>query len=178
MGCIFSSSATKKGKKAHKKGKGKGKNKKNKKNKKSKSKKGSPDKKSAKSSKSHRKSNRRRQDDDDSIEDPLVLLDAKPDEIRKDIYKVFKSLSSRREKLKKEMRAFLAERRGIKQMLLDERERLVGLLDSKDRLEAERLTLMQYTWDRDCDDIFEANTTKGGTRRRNLTYVSFCILYM
>lgn len=111
-----------------------------------------------KGAKTKKEKKRRESEDSDEDLDPIVLVDvnAKPEQIRKEINKTFKAITDKREKLKGQMRPFLAERRGLNAMLQEERDKLTNLLIQHTALETERETLMNYTWERDADEIFRS----------------------
>jgi hypothetical protein len=55
--------------------------------------------------------------DDDEEEAPIVIVDAKPDILRKDIAKAYKAMSEKRERLRPQLRPYLGERRGLNALL-------------------------------------------------------------
>lgn len=95
-------------------------------------------------------------DDDEEDEIKIVIVDDKPEKIRKDINRVFKSISEKREKLRPQLRPLLGERLGITNMLEEQRARLMILLEEKAQLDQQRDVLMKQTWDKDSDEVFRA----------------------
>lgn len=112
--------------------------------------------------KKKRKGKRKKEEDGFNDENgvPIVLTEAKPEQIRRDLNKVYKAINEKRDKLKPEMRPVLSERRGLKATIDEERERLVQLLAQKDELLKERDVLMVETWDRDADEVHAAYEKK------------------
>ena len=53
----------------------------------------------------------------DEQEADIVIIDAKPDALRKDIAKSYKAMSDKRERLRPQLRPLLGERRGLNAML-------------------------------------------------------------
>lgn len=118
----------------------------------------------SKKQKKNKKSGKRKGGDDDDFNDedgePIVILDAKPEQLRKEITKVWKAINEKRDGLKKDIKPWLYERRGINAMLEEEKEKLEKLLRQKDELWTQRETLMAYTWNKDADEVFRAYETK------------------
>jgi hypothetical protein len=110
------------------------------------------------------KKNKKSNDDESEDEDftPIVIADhdAKPEQLRKDINKIYKAITEKREKLKTQLRPFLAERRGINAMLEEEKERLLQLLEEKGKLEQEKAQLMEMTWNKDADEVYRCYEAK------------------
>ena len=114
------------------------------------------------------KGSKAKQQDDE--EDPdfqpleVVATDAKPEQLKKEINKTFKAMTEKRDKLKTALKPFLAERRGLNAALDEEKEKLVTLLEEKQRLEEERESMMEQCWDTDADEIRKAydQKDKGG----------------
>lgn len=93
-------------------------------------------------------------------EEEIVKKDVKPEVLKKDVIKLYKSNNDKREKLKVDCRPLLSERRGLNACIDEERERLNTLLLQKDELEKQREVLMNKTWAQDVDDIHKAYEMK------------------
>ena len=75
-----------------------------------------------------------------------------PDAMRKEISDIYKGYKEE----KKKIDPFLAEKIGVTAILNDEREKLLGLLAKQTELSNLREPLMEYTWEKDADDIHRA----------------------
>lgn len=78
--------------------------------------------------------------------------DQRPKQLLKDIDKYYKIYLEKKDILK----PLISERTGLQALLDEERERLVTLLATKEKLFQDRAALLQYTWERDADDIYRA----------------------
>ena len=75
-----------------------------------------------------------------------------PDAMRKELTDIYKGYKEE----KKLIDPFVAEKIGVNAILNDEREKLLGLLSKQNDLTKQREPLMEYTWEKDADDIHRA----------------------
>lgn len=75
-----------------------------------------------------------------------------PDAMRKEITDIFGLYKAQ----KKLIGPLLAQKVGITAILNEEREKLLGLLAKQQTLSIEREPLMEYTWEKDADDVHRA----------------------
>lgn len=105
------------------------------------------------------------QDEDEENFDAIVIVDetAKPEQLKKEINKLYKIVNEKRETLKKSLRPFLAEKRGLTTMLEEEKEKLLTLLDTKNQLDEEKKKYLETLFDKDADEIFRCYEAKDKT---------------
>lgn len=110
------------------------------------------------------KGKKKSSEDDDENFAPISLdvvnTETKPEKIRKEINKIYKVITDKRDKLKVQLRPFLAERRGIMTMLDEEKDRLTNLLEEKANLETEKERLLEIMYVKDVDEIYRCYETK------------------
>ncbi len=77
---------------------------------------------------------------------------SKPDVLRKEITEMYKIYCEKKEEIK----PLLGEKAGLSGMLDEEKEKLMTLLSTKEKLLTQQAPLMKATWRQDAEEIYKA----------------------
>lgn len=89
---------------------------------------------------------------EDFVPKTLTDKDLRPDKLRREITEIYASYNEKKEQIK----PLLTEKHGVEELVEEEREKLVEILQEKEKLDNERKPMMEQIWKKDADDIYSA----------------------